>query len=266
MTMATIEKLRAQITYPRPTKLSDPWGDSSEALLEKLLATDDHEMAYSEFCQLFHPVMPAGHYEEVIYFLPLAFAYLADPQNDAYELIEALVAFTALHREELQTQGLLDTLRDCFQECLHAWTTAFIVERHHAIHLPMVLWTVHYLIQIEIFTFTGHGYGRVPTQVFPDIAYRFVQQLAENTSDPVKAAWFLAYAAGIYWSDQYRGYSLDKELLNSALFEPVLSVILNQDDLKRAAQLVSAHRLVEKETRKYWRGVFKVLSLHDEID
>ena len=91
--MTAIDTLRHKIKYPRPTKLSDPWDDFPAVLLERILATPDDKLAFSEFRELFGPSMPAGDYEEVMYFLPLAFAYFANPENgdDAYEMLFPLV-------------------------------------------------------------------------------------------------------------------------------------------------------------------------------
>lgn len=181
MTVPAIEKLRGRIPYPRPTKLSDPWSDFSDSLLEALLATDDDEMTDYQFRQLFDTIMPAGHYEEISYFLPMAFTYLADPLHESHDLIELLAGFTAAYRNKLQADGLLHIIHDCFQECLDSWAATFHVTDHQRIYYSLVLWTVHAMLHTEIYINTEHEHGLVPTQVFPDVAYTFVQQLAENT-------------------------------------------------------------------------------------
>src|SRR5688500_11933283 len=202
--MSAIDTLRLQIKYPRPQELSDPHWDFTADYLEKILATNDQDFDGVGYRILFGPYLPAGTYQELMYFLPLAFAYFAQPENegDGHEMLLSLVGFASDHVENLKTDGLLEIVGDCFQECFQSWTTSFSV-----LHLDKSTghnWRYReYRDIVERLSLLSETiYQMRIYSSLADIPGVFAQQLAQNESDPIKAAWFLAYAADEYLRDE----------------------------------------------------------------
>ena len=66
----TIQKICSK--YPRPEKFSDPGGDFSEEELENLIRKSDNDLTETDLMCIFQGALPAGEYQEVMYFLPIA--------------------------------------------------------------------------------------------------------------------------------------------------------------------------------------------------
>ena len=79
--------------YKGPSKLSDPHTDNSPHMLKNLLKKSDAELGWSDYSILFGPHLPGGTYNEVMYFLPRAFTYLKEQNNDAFELVTLIFGF-----------------------------------------------------------------------------------------------------------------------------------------------------------------------------
>lgn len=82
--------------YQTPTHLSDPGGDFSPEELNRILSKADAELDWADFDCLFFGKMPAGTYEEVRYYIPLACAYLEN-QRDACNFFEHFSIWITTH-------------------------------------------------------------------------------------------------------------------------------------------------------------------------
>jgi hypothetical protein len=81
--MKTRDLHALQRKHPRPKRLSDPFHDNTPESLRELLSKSDTDMRWADFACLLGPHLPAGTYEEVAYFLPLAFDYIGANEKDA---------------------------------------------------------------------------------------------------------------------------------------------------------------------------------------
>jgi hypothetical protein len=250
--MSAIENLRRLIKYPRPSKLSDPYGDFTADHLESILATNDSEFVFTEYVYLFGPHLPAGTYEELMYFLPLAFAYLAEHGADAYEMVLPMVGYTSDYAEYLKTDGLLEIVGDCFQECLQSWTKTFTII-HFGSYKNRTSEYRNIVKCLSLLSETIYEMRRYKT--FAAVAGEFVQQLGKNESDPIKAAWFLAYAADEYLRDE------QTPKMFKFKFDAIQSAILDHERLKNAAQLVRRDPTLYDISPTYWHDTFEFLGL-----
>jgi hypothetical protein len=79
------------VPHPRPRRLSDPFGDFCDESLARLLDTPDDQLRWNHFKQLLGPFLPAGNYEEIVYFLPFAFNCLLEDDESELELVTPIV-------------------------------------------------------------------------------------------------------------------------------------------------------------------------------
>lgn len=236
--MSAIANFR--VKYPRPTKLSDPYHDFSGDMLAKLLAVPDDELNNVQYRLLLGPHLPAGTYEEIVYFVPGAFRYLLE-KEDAFEFTYSLIGFVSQNAERLESDGILETVRDCIRECFERWTVEFVgdspqLDFYHVAHIDDLI--------DELVRFKTHV----------DISQAFVRELAYNDTDPVKAAWFLELVRFRREEFQILGDSKPKH--------PTIERLT--DDEKRlniAAQLVKRWLIGDGPAPTYWRDTFKLLNL-----
>ena len=111
--------------YKRPTKLSDSHHDISPNTLKKLLSKSDAELNWSDYSILFGPHLPGGTYDEVMYFLPRAFRYLKEHNNDAFELVTPIFGFCSNYVDNFKRDGLLNSVINEINDCLDLWTRGF---------------------------------------------------------------------------------------------------------------------------------------------
>jgi hypothetical protein len=79
--------------YRRPKTLSDTFHDNTPAGLRELVAKPDERLGWGDFKDLLGPHLPAGTYDEVVYFLPLAFDHVRAKNWDALDLCSSLAWF-----------------------------------------------------------------------------------------------------------------------------------------------------------------------------
>jgi hypothetical protein len=97
---------RMRQIVPRPMRLSDPGRDFSEEELKTILATPDKQMKFYEFNCLFQGRLPAGKYDEVIYFLSMALNYVLDEKDDWETLFPNLIIWLNDNEIQLRKEGL----------------------------------------------------------------------------------------------------------------------------------------------------------------
>ena len=216
--------------YNRPQKLSDPCSDFTPAALDALLAKSDDEFDWLDYSSLFDPRLPAGNYDESIYFLPQAFSYLKYHEAEAFDLVTPMVRFCAKNMDQLTRDDLHVIVREKFSECLDYWARDFRV--------------IHFNKKSS--TKKGSGYDHydlitnsevickaiaelVDSVVLKDIALNFLKSISLHSGNFSKAAWFLEYS-----KSRFDVYSPPHD-------EEVQALITRQDLLR------SAYLRVEKE-------------------
>lgn len=116
-----------QRKHARPRALTDPSNDNAPADLKALLRKGDGLLRWGDFNTLLGPHLPAGTYEEVAYFLPLAFDYIRSVDTVALDLCSSLVWFCSEYKEQLAADRAIDTARQQILGLLRNWTSRFNV-------------------------------------------------------------------------------------------------------------------------------------------
>lgn len=100
-----------RMSYCRPTVLSDPNRDFSEDELNNIINTPDNAMGWDELSCIFQPFLPAGSYEENVYFLPVALRFIVENDEDGECLIENLILWIGIWKNHLKKEsGKQETL------------------------------------------------------------------------------------------------------------------------------------------------------------
>ncbi len=240
------------VRYPRPQRLSDPFHDFYPDSLNRLLATPDEQLSWSDFQVILGPFLPAGKYEEAVYFLPLAFEYLLKHDRDACDLFTSLAWFVSEYADDLSRDGLLIGARERLQACFHHWTSRFTV-----IHLDREAcrkrgFGMTYIDVVLHTNAVGAGLDdlfRFRRHV--DVAETFVNSLVQHNGDYIKAAWFLELArswiaAGPFPFPDYG---------------PLCELLADEQLLETARKVVLENRGERESSPTYWRDTFTILGL-----
>ena len=121
--------------YEKPTRLSDPGGDFLPEELKKILSKEDAELSWADFDRLFFGKMPAGTYEEVRYYIPLACAYIEN-QRDACHFLEHFSIWIEDNYARLKEDGLIAPVVSAFYALFRKATSSFDLESNgdHAVY------------------------------------------------------------------------------------------------------------------------------------
>ncbi len=124
-----------KMKYEKPTRLSDPGGDFSPEELNRILSKTDADLDWADFDRLFFGKMPAGTYEEVRYYIPLACAYI-EKQRDACNFFEHFSIWIEDNYARLKEDGLIASIVSAFHDLFRKATSSFDLEYNgdHAVY------------------------------------------------------------------------------------------------------------------------------------
>ena len=124
-----------KMKYEKPTRLSDPGGDFSPEELNRILSKEDEELDWADFDCLFFGKMPAGTYEEVRYYIPLACAYVEN-QRDTCNFFEHFSIWIEDNYARLKEDGLIAPVVSAFHSLFRKATSSFDLEYNgdHAVY------------------------------------------------------------------------------------------------------------------------------------
>ncbi|MFN8447270.1 MAG: hypothetical protein U0521_01380 [Anaerolineae bacterium] len=245
----TIETFK--VKYKRPQKLSDPAHEYTRDERDRLLATPDRQLTYKEFNSLLG-ILPAGTYEETVYFLPLAFRYILVDSNKAIQLVVSLSSYISLAAEQLRKDNLLEPVRDCLKELFSAWTDTFIV-----IHLDEAACKDRgYGIDHDDYVENSQALimllsELVKYKIHQDLAEEFLVGLVAPDATPIQAAWFLELGK----VDRTVYFPKDSKLIMQLVKDSTLR--------RHAAEIVRRHIIPQETSPTYWRDTFRKLGLTD---
>jgi hypothetical protein len=234
--------------YSRPKKLSDPYSDFTAEMLEDLLNQNDSEFERSDYCCLFGPHLPAGTYEEVMYFLPKAFAYLKMHEDDALDLVTPIFGFCSLNIARLQKDGLEEIIKEKIMECLNYWVRDFKIEHFDKEMCVSKGWRLRYKDLVHNSETVCEGTtDLVRFETLSSLAIDFTKSLAYHNGDITKASWFIEFSRSRF--DVYTPPNLLE-----------IQELLSDDTL-----LNEAYAILWPETHDYnltyWRDTFSKLGL-----
>ena len=115
--------------YKKPAHLSDPMRDFSQEELAGILSKQDTELDWRDFDCLFQGKLPAGTYEEVRYYIPLACAYIEN-QADACDFLEHFSVWIEDNIERLKEDDLLAPVVSAFRNLFRKTTSSFSLKEN----------------------------------------------------------------------------------------------------------------------------------------
>lgn len=182
-----------QRKHARPRALTDPFNDNAPPDLKALLGKGDGELRWGDFKTLLGPHLPAGAYEEVAYFLPLAFDYIRSDAAVALDLCSSLVWFCSEYKDQLASDKAIDTAREQLLGLLREWTSQFKVA-----HFDRSMCLEKGWVKKEYFDLVDKSETVCQTlcdlveyAAHADLADRFLLELIDFGPDAVKASWLL---------------------------------------------------------------------------
>lgn len=221
------------VRHQRPQILSDPYHDFSENRLTEILEKKDCELTWSDFSDLFGPHLPAGSYEEVVYFLPLAFLEIQNNSDDALDLITPVFVFCSKNYVQLTIDGNIEFVNHHIIQCLKQWTNSFEIKHFDKSACLKKGWEIEYfdyvvnseLVCTCISDLVEYG-------SFSSLVTLFVKSL---TNDKVGALWFLELSRAR--CDVYHPPNqgeIANMLSNSTLLNVAYEIVLGEimDDIK----------------------------------
>jgi hypothetical protein len=237
-------KPRFKVPYPRPKQFSDPFNDHWEHCTSLILTRDDL-LQPSDIEAILGPTMPAGTYEESVYFLPFAFDMLMSSRQDTMILISPIVGFCSINAERLKNDGVLDDVRREISNCLTTWTTTFSIYHRPGDEMTHEDWFVTNSTYVYEML---HGLAKF--KAHSDLALAHVHRFVNHENNPIRAGWHLEIAWYQTLSRHFRikHADIEKALMDYSLLKSSANVILKQEGA------LDRHL-------PYWDKVFKQLAL-----
>ncbi len=237
-------------SYKRPTKLSGPNHGWSPGFLNNILEKSDAELDGVDYRLLFGPHLPAGRYDEIMYFLPIAFDYLRGHNTDKLEMVSSVFGFCSNNAKNLEADGLLDTIVSEINECLNTWSNKFEIVHFDEKACLEKEWTLTHMDYVKDSEVILEGTtDLVRFESLKHIAVSFYKSIALFDDNQIKASWFLELSRsrfGVYTPPECEEISTlltDKKLLNKA-YDVVYPLALD-----------------ESVSPTYWKDTFNQLSL-----
>ncbi len=236
--------------YKKPKKLSDPYYDFTPCMLNDLLRKSDEELIWSDYANLFGPHLPAGTYEEVMYYLPKAFHYLKLNEEDSLDLVTPIFGFCSINLEKLADDGLSATIKSNILECLNYWIREFRIVHYDKPACLKKGWGINYqdlVYNSDVICKSTSELVRFET--LEELAIKFVQSLAYHKGEFTKAAWFLEYSRARF------------DVYTPPNNEIIQEMLTNKELLNNAYAVVWAEAMEESASPTYWRDTFNRLEI-----
>lgn len=242
-------KTALKVKYKRPKLLSDPYHDYPKEILLALLAKPDFNLSWRDYRSLLGPHLHAGTYEESVYFLPLAYDYLWDHDEDALDLGDTIAWFVSEYAEELKKDKLLDHCRERIRELLWKWVSRFTVDHYDREACKAKGWVLDYYDIVPLKEAACEFLERLlEFKIHQDLVVEFFDRLGENLSEVNQAAWFLEL-----WRAQ-------GDIRHPPNDERITVLLNSVEHLRAAAATLQKSELVrQSESPTYWPNLFAPL-------
>ena len=240
-----------RVSQPRPRTLTGPESYLCRERCLEILETEDGQLDWIDFQDLFNEFEAVGTYKESVYFLPHAFSRIISHPKEALNMIEPVLGFASRYAKQLRADGDLDAVRSTIRRVFEVWTSKFdatpsevdvfvegvCVERQfdHVQQGQLLDEALYYLIR---------GGAHI------DLAEDFVRSLAEAGGDPAKASWFLELAD-----------CLDSGMSELPAHAPMIKLLRDEEALVAAAATVRKELSELGKQSWYWERIFDRLRL-----
>jgi hypothetical protein len=181
--------------YHRPSKLSNPHEHFSQREVDRVIKMRDDQLTWSDFNMIFHWGTPAGSYEEIVYFLPLALCHIREKPIDALEFMSGVFCFIDSNIQNLASDSLDGKTVVAIEEIFQAWTSRFIVAHYDADACREKGWSLDHEDRVENCQSVMQLIEDLQSfPAFPELSDKLIESLAWQQQYPVRSAWFLEYA------------------------------------------------------------------------
>lgn len=194
-TATGISRFRAR--YGKPKKLTDRYDECRPEVAARLLATAPTEFGWNEFNMLYRVGVAPAVYEEGLYFLPDALAFLRrNPNGDAVHCVADVIWFLSEHARRLEEDGLLAECRDQIRDLLKQRVGSFVIvhwDRAKNREMGFDRESYDYVEECQLVADMLEALFRFRS--LADWAADFLAGLKESRDQPTRSAWFLACVA-----------------------------------------------------------------------
>lgn len=238
------------VPHARPVKLSDPHNDFTSDRLSQLLVVPDSDMQWHHYANILGPFLPAGTYEESVYFLPNAFDYFLANDDVALDLVTPIVWFTSEYADQLERDGILSATLDRLAECFNHMAAHFHVQHFDRDACLANGWQIDYFDYVSNCDAICQGTtDLVRFEAHRELAEAFVAGLANHHGNSTRAAWFLELARSreaVYAPPDY---------------PPISTMLTNRALLEEAASVVRKQLLAAEPSPTYWKDTLAIFEL-----
>jgi hypothetical protein len=237
--------------HPRPQSLSDPFHDNTSDSRRQLLSKADDALRWDDFKSLLGPHLPAGTYEEVVYFLPLAFDYIRANKSDALDLCSSLIWFCSEYASQLASDKVLEPARSELRDLLRDWTSRFVIIHFDKSACMAKGWRLQYCDLVEMSeTVCEMLCDLVEYARHADIAERFICDLLDFGTNPFAAAWLLELIR-----------SREAVAYRPPLMPRLEEAAIDHGLLRTAYELAQTDREIRESSPTYWRDTISKLGV-----
>jgi hypothetical protein len=183
--------------YSRPQRLSPGDSNRPEDLSRRtaILQKPDTLLNEDDYTDLFWLFSPAGSYEELVYFLPFAIAFMGGAPAHSLQVVSSTVAFIENNIDRLRADMLesacVCSIRDVFQR----WTQVFAIDHYEGDQLKKLGYVAPYADHVR----NSDEVVKVVTSLatsnaLNQVAHGCLDTLNAEPLAPARSAWYLEIA------------------------------------------------------------------------
>jgi len=247
--------------YGRPARFSDPGRDFSASRLKQILQAPDATLSWSEFRDIFRVGIPAGTYEETVYFLPIALHEMRLKPRDGLEYMSGVCSFVADSVQRLEADSLLRPTMEAITDVFRAWTSRFVVTHYDAEACRKKGWTIDHQDIVENSQEVSEliaDLWRYPA--FPDLGDRLIEDLARPQGDEAKSAWFLEYARAAL--HDFATWPNDLNMVPTKTSRVIPRLVQDRKLLQEHYDRILPSIAAATQSPTYWQELGSALGLH----
>ena len=188
---------RFKTLYGKPKSLTDRYDECREEDIARVLQKPEAELGFDDFTMLYRVGVASASYEEGLYFLPEAFAFLRrNPDDDGIQCVADVMWFISEHAARLEADGLLEECQEQVEALLGAHTSQFVVIHWDREKNRQMGWDREhheYVKDSQLVCDAVEALLRF--QTLAPLALTFLETLSQAENDPLKSAWFLTFVA-----------------------------------------------------------------------
>jgi len=188
---------RFKLLYGKPKTLTDRYDECREADIADVLSKPEAELGWGDFNMLYRVGVAPATYEEGLWFLPAALAFLRrHPNADAVHCVADVIWFISEHAARLEQDGLLEACREQVLALLHERTAQFVVvhwDREKNRQMGFDREHLDYVEDSQLVCDTLEALLRFDK--LRTWAEEFVVALSRSRNNPLQSAWYLEIVA-----------------------------------------------------------------------